>query len=176
MFWAFNLQPTDDLPSNAREIPDVAGMTATRRRCSSSQELGLPATRVDETSDTVPADQVIRTDPGAGEIVDTDTAVTVYVSTGREPVTVPDVRNKPLDQAKADLTAAGLAPGTETRENSPSVAADTVLGTTPEAGSTDRGRGDRRPPHLERHGHAHRPHGPDARPRHPRTSRPRTCS
>ncbi len=50
-------------------------------------------------------------------------------------MTVPDVRNKTLDQAKADIQAAGLTPGTETRENSPSVAADTVLGTTPEAGT-----------------------------------------
>ena len=27
MYWAFNLQPTDDLPSNAREIPALAGVT-----------------------------------------------------------------------------------------------------------------------------------------------------
>ena len=100
------------------------------------QELGLPASRIDEASDTVPADQVIRTDPPAGEIVDTDTPVTVYVSTGREPVTVPDVRNKPLEQAKTDVQAAGLTPGTETRETSPSVPADTVLGTSPEGGSS----------------------------------------
>ena len=57
--------------------------------------------------------------------------MTVYVSTGREAVTVPNVPNKPLDQAKADLAAAGLVPGSETRENSPTVAADIVLATTP---------------------------------------------
>jgi serine/threonine-protein kinase len=135
MYWAFNLQPTDDLPSNAREIPVLTGSTY-EQAVQQLQELGLPATRIDESSDSVPADQVIRTDPPNGEIVDTGTAVTVYVSTGKEPVTVPDVRNKPLDQAKADVQAAGLAPGTETRENSPTVPADTVLGTTPEAGTS----------------------------------------
>jgi eukaryotic-like serine/threonine-protein kinase len=79
---------------------------------------------------------VIRTDPPEGEIVDNGTAVTVYVSSGREPVTVPDVRNKTLEQAKADVQAAGLVPGTETRANSPTVPADTVMGTTPEAGTS----------------------------------------
>src|SRR6478735_3530339 len=96
MYWAFNLQPTDDLPSNAREIPVLTGSTY-EQAVQQLQELGLPATRIDESNDTVPADQVIRTDPPSGEIVDTGTAVTVYVSTGKEPVTVPDVRNKPLD-------------------------------------------------------------------------------
>jgi eukaryotic-like serine/threonine-protein kinase len=135
MYWAFNLQPNDDLPSNAREIPTLSGASY-EEAVQSLQELGLPASRIDETSDTVPADQVIRTDPPAGEIVNPDTPVTVYVSTGREAVTVPDVRNKTLEQAKADLQAAGLTPGTETRENSPSVPADTVLGTTPESGTS----------------------------------------
>ncbi len=135
MYWAFSLQPADDIPSNAREIPSLAGITY-EEAVQRLQELGLPATRVDETSDTVPADQVIRTDPPTGEIVDSDTAVTVYVSTGREPVTVPDVRNKTLDQAKADVQAAGLTPGAETRENSPTVPANTVLGTVPEPGTS----------------------------------------
>ena len=60
------------------------------------------------------------------------TTVSVFVSTGRQPVAVPDVRNKTLEQAKTDLVAAGLVPGAETRENSPTIAADTVLGTNPE--------------------------------------------
>ena len=135
MYWALNLQPTTEIPSNAREVPVLTGASY-EEAVQQLQELGLPATRIDETSDTVPADEVIRTDPAAGEIVDAETPITVYISTGREAVTVPDVRNKTLEQAKADVTAAGLTPGTETRENSPSVPADTVLGTTPEAGTS----------------------------------------
>lgn len=135
MYWAFNLRPADDLPSNAREIPTLAGATY-EEAVRELQELGLPASRIDETSDTVPSDEVIRSDPPAGEIVNTGTAVTIYVSTGREAVTVPDVRNKSLEQAKLDLESVGLTPGTETRENSPSVPADIVLGTTPEGGAS----------------------------------------
>ncbi|AWB94270.1 Stk1 family PASTA domain-containing Ser/Thr kinase [Agromyces badenianii] len=135
MYWAFNLQPTSELPSNAREIPVLTGGTY-EDAVAKLQELGLPATRIDETSDTVPAGEVTRSDPPAGEIVDSNTAVTVYVSTGRQAVAVPDVRNKTLEQAKADLQAVGLVPGTETREASPTVPGDTVLGTTPEAGSS----------------------------------------
>jgi serine/threonine protein kinase len=135
MYWAFNLQPSDDLPSNAREIPTLTGLTF-EAAAAQLQELGLPSTRIEETNDTVPAGEVIRTDPPAAEIVDVGTPVSVYVSTGRQPVAVPDVRNKTLEQAKADVTAIGLVPGTETRENSPTVAADTVLGTTPEANAS----------------------------------------
>jgi serine/threonine protein kinase len=135
MYWAFNLQPTDEIPSNAREIPALTGLTY-EEAASQLQELGLPATPVEQTSDTVTAGQVISTDPPATEIVDVGTPVTVYVSTGRLPVAVPDVRNKTLEQAKADLVAVGLVAGTETRQNSPTVAADTVLGTTPESGAS----------------------------------------
>ncbi|RXZ71458.1 Stk1 family PASTA domain-containing Ser/Thr kinase [Agromyces albus] len=135
MYWAFNLQPTDDLPSTSREIPVFTGMTY-EQAAEQLQELGLPATRIDQTDDAVPAGEVIRTNPVAGEIVNVGVAVSIYVSTGREAVTVPDVRNKPLDQAKADLEAAGLIPGTETRQTSPSVPADTVMGTSPEQGTS----------------------------------------
>ncbi|MGH3705328.1 MAG: Stk1 family PASTA domain-containing Ser/Thr kinase [Agromyces sp.] len=135
MYWAFNLEPSAELPSNVREIPALTGSTY-EEAVDALQELGLPATRVDKTDDTVAAGEVINTDPPAGEIVDNGTAVTVFVSTGRQAVAVPDLKNKTLEQAKADLTALGLVPGAETRESSPTVPGDTVLGTTPEAGAT----------------------------------------
>lgn len=135
MYWAFNLQPADDLPSNAREIPTLTGATW-EEAADELQSLTLPATKLDESSDTVAAGEVIRTEPAAGEIVDTGTPVKVYVSTGREAVTVPNVVNKPLDQAKADLEAAGLAGGSESRENSPTVAEGIVLATDPEGGAS----------------------------------------
>ncbi|MFF2272598.1 Stk1 family PASTA domain-containing Ser/Thr kinase [Agromyces sp. NPDC058136] len=135
MYWAFNLQPKDDLPSNAREVPVLTGMTY-EQAVEELQALGLPATPVEETNETVPADQVIRTDPGSGEIVNAGTAVTVYISTGREAVTVPDTVNMSLTDAKAALEAAGLVAGAETRQNSPTIAADIVLRTTPEGGAS----------------------------------------
>ncbi|GAA1826438.1 Stk1 family PASTA domain-containing Ser/Thr kinase [Agromyces salentinus] len=135
MYWAFNLQPTAEVPSNAREVPVLTDLTY-EEAVDQLQELGLPASKVDETNDDVEAGKVTRSDPPAGEIVDVSTPITVFVSTGKEAIAVPDVRNKSLADAKADLEAAGLKPGTETRETSPTVAADVVLGTTPEASSS----------------------------------------
>lgn len=135
MYWAFNLEPTAELPPNVKEIPVLTGSTY-EEAVDALQELGLPATSVEKTDETIPAGQVINTDPPAGEKVDNGTAVTVFVSTGRQAVAVPDLRNKTLEQAKADLTALGLVPGVETREPSPTVPADTVLGTAPEAGAS----------------------------------------
>jgi len=135
MYWAFNLQPTSELPSNVREIPALTGSTY-EEAVEQLQELGLPATPVEQSDDAVPSGQVISTDPPAGEKVDSGTAVTVYVSTGKQAVAIPDLRNKTLEQAKADLTAIGLVPGAETRESSPTVPGDTVLGTTPEAAAS----------------------------------------
>ncbi|GAA2031872.1 Stk1 family PASTA domain-containing Ser/Thr kinase [Agromyces tropicus] len=135
MYWAFNLQPTDDLPSNAREVPNLTGSTW-EEAANELQALTLPPTRMDEVSDTVAAGEVIRTDPEAGEIVNTGTPISVFVSTGREAVKVPDVVNMQLDAAKTSITDAGLSPGTETRQNSPTVSGGTVMSTDPEPGSS----------------------------------------
>jgi beta-lactam-binding protein with PASTA domain len=135
MYWAFNLQPADDLPSNARQVPALTGSTW-EEAANQLQALTLPATRIDETNDTVAAGEVIRTEPAEGEIVDTGTPIRVFISTGREAVAVPDLVNMTLEQAKTDLEAAGLVAGSETRQNSPTVAGGTVLATDPEAGSS----------------------------------------
>ncbi|WP_022889133.1 Stk1 family PASTA domain-containing Ser/Thr kinase [Agromyces italicus] len=135
MYWAFNLQPKDDLPSNAREVPVLTGMTY-EQAVEELQSLGLPATRLEETSETVPVDEVIRSDPAAGDIVDAGQAITVYISTGREAVKVPDTVNMSLADAKKALEEAGLVAGKETRQNSPTVAADVVMKTTPAAGES----------------------------------------
>lgn len=135
MYWALSLQPTAELPSDVAQVPDLSGQTY-EEAVDRLQELGLPASRVDRTDETVPAGQVVETDPPAGEKVADGTPIKVIVSTGREAVAVPDVTNMSLDQAKQALTDAGFVPGSETRENSPTAAADTVLGTTPAAGSS----------------------------------------
>lgn len=134
MYWAFNLQPTENMPANAREVPVLTGMTY-EQAVDQLQQLTLPASKVDESSDTVPAGEVIRTDPPSGEVVPLSTPITVFVSTGKVPVGVPDLTNMPLDQAKAALEGAGLVPGVENRESSPLIPGDTVLGTKPEAGA-----------------------------------------
>jgi serine/threonine-protein kinase len=135
MYWALNLQPTTELPSDVARVPDLTGQTY-EQAVDQLQDLNLPATRVDQTDPSIPAGQVIDTDPPAGETVSSGTTITVFVSSGREAVAVPDLANLTLDQAKQAITDAGLVPGSETRENSPTVAENTVLGSDPAAGTS----------------------------------------
>lgn len=130
MFWAFSLTPSGDIPDNSRKIPSLAGQSYDEAQ-NALLDLDLAATKVEESSSTVPTDQVIRTDPPAGAISPPGEVIKVYVSTGAQPVEVPDVTNQPITDAQAAITAAGLTPGSVTKENSPTVAADVVLRTDP---------------------------------------------
>jgi beta-lactam-binding protein with PASTA domain len=56
-----------------------------------------------------PAGQVIAQDPAAGSTVRKHTAVTIVVSNGPAPASVPNVVGESLDAAKADLKAARLS-------------------------------------------------------------------
>ena len=57
----------------------------------------------EEASDTVAQGSVTRTSPAAGQKVSQDAAVTVYISTGKQQVSVPSVVGFTLAQAKAQL-------------------------------------------------------------------------
>ncbi|QAY72598.1 Stk1 family PASTA domain-containing Ser/Thr kinase [Agromyces protaetiae] len=135
MYWAFNLQPTDNLPSNARAIPALEG-TSWEDASEQLEQLSLVPTQAQEANDAFEAGQVIRTDPPADEVVEVGTEVTVYVSTGRQPVAVPPLENLTIDAAKAKLAEVGLVAGVENRVDSPNVPAETILGTTPASGAS----------------------------------------
>ncbi len=135
MFWVFSLTPSSDIPDNSRRIPSLAGESYDDAQ-NKLLDLDLAATKAEETSSTVAKDEVIRTDPPVGTIVQPAEVIKVYVSTGAQPVDVPDVTNESIVDAQAAITAAGLEPGSVTKENSPSVAADIVLRTAPSALST----------------------------------------
>lgn len=82
--------------------------------------------------------------PGAGSAIDANSLSTLRVSFGAIPVTapatpitvtVPDVRQKRLNEATAALQNAGLSLGTITEQTMPSVAAGTVMSQEPAAGA-----------------------------------------
>jgi serine/threonine-protein kinase len=85
-----------------------------------------------ESSTSVAEGTVIRTDPGAGRPAERDSAVTVFVSSGPEQVTVPSVVGETQEDAVARLREDGLSP--IVRERSSSEPVDTVIEQTPEAG------------------------------------------
>ncbi|GAA3878970.1 Stk1 family PASTA domain-containing Ser/Thr kinase [Leifsonia kafniensis] len=138
MFWVFSLSPSTEIPDNSRKVPSLTGQSYEEAQ-SALLDLDLTALKTEESSATVPADQVIRTDPPSGTIVVPQEVITVYVSTGAEMAAVPDVSNQPIDAAQAAITAAGFTPGSVTKEDSPTVAADLVLRTDPVAGEHEVG-------------------------------------
>jgi eukaryotic-like serine/threonine-protein kinase len=132
MIWAFNLTPSSDLPDSSRRVPSLVGQTYENAQ-NALIEVDLAATMATEASALVPKDEVTRTDPPAGTIAQPTDVIKVYVSTGPQPVTVPDVANLPLNDAQTALTGLGLVPGSITKENSATIAANLVLRTDPAA-------------------------------------------
>ena len=137
MIWAFSLTPSSDLPDNSRRVPSLTGFTYEKAQ-ESLLDQDLAAIRAEEASATIPKDRVIRTDPPSGTIAQPTDLIEVYVSTGAQPVDVPDVTNQPLADAQTAVADLGLIPGSVTRENSPSIAAGLVLRTDPAAATTEK--------------------------------------
>lgn len=84
-------------------VPTVAGST----RDAARQRLTAARLRVGPVSEayheSVPAGTVISSNPARGERVKRDSAVALTVSRGRQPITVPDVTDVPLVQARSTL-------------------------------------------------------------------------
>lgn len=92
-----------------RTIPDIAGKPIAEVT-PQLEALGLKVTRVDEYSDTVAENLVISSSPAAGQTAAKGSAVTVTVSKGKKPVTIPaSIVGKTIADASAQLTALGLS-------------------------------------------------------------------
>jgi eukaryotic-like serine/threonine-protein kinase len=129
--WVLGIQPSNEVPSNARIVPDLTGMTFERAEETLLAE-DLEPVEAEESSSTVPAGNVIRTDPGEGISVGVGEQITVYVSTGVETATVPVLVGLAEDAAREAIDDAGLTVGAITRQNDPGAAAGTVLSASEE--------------------------------------------
>ncbi len=116
-------------------VPNVAGddqVTATQTLTSA----GFKVQRMTEASATVPPGQVIRTDPAGNTQAARGTTVKLFVSTGPQTATVPDVTSQRTTQSQAEsvLSAAGFRTQVVTV---PSTASNNgiVLAQNPTAGS-----------------------------------------
>lgn len=139
LFWVWNLAPTNDIPSVSRVVPDLSDSTWEEAQATLTG-LDLVPTRLDEASSEVEEGDVIRTDPPATTTVAPKDTIRVYVSTGAEQVTVPELANMDQAAATAAIEGAGLKLGSITDENSPTVAAGIVMGSDPASGTeTDTG-------------------------------------
>jgi serine/threonine-protein kinase len=88
-------------------VPNVVGKTYDEAS-ESLAERHLAVSRTDAFSDSVPAGEVIRQDPVAGEEAPRDSAVEVVVSRGPDVVRVPDVEGEDIEDAVRRLEAAGF--------------------------------------------------------------------
>ena len=92
-----------------RTVPDLRGRTEAEARAE-LEGMGLVPVRGEAFDDDVPKDQVIRTEPAAGEQVERGAEVTYVISKGPDLVTVPDVIGMTRERAEATLSSAGLDP------------------------------------------------------------------
>ena len=88
-------------------IPNVVNLTSVAA-ANQLGGLGLVTTELTEASDTVAAGNVIRTDPAPGAEVDKGSTVTLVVSTGATPVSVPNVVGMSESAARDALQNANL--------------------------------------------------------------------
>ena len=85
-----------------------------------------------EPSDTIPVHEVVDQSPSPGSRIARGSTVTIFVSTGKERVTVPDVRHLPLNDAIARLNDVHLNPDVHDVYSSAPVS--TVVGQAPAGG------------------------------------------
>ncbi|MDX2558361.1 Stk1 family PASTA domain-containing Ser/Thr kinase [Streptomyces sp. TX20-6-3] len=116
-------------------VPAVLGQTeteATKRIADAGLEVG---TTKRAFSDVYERGTVMAVDPAPGERLRGNGTVTLTLSRGPEIVKVPNLKNKPLAEAKRVLAEEGLVAGVITRQFSDTVAQGAVIGSDPEPGT-----------------------------------------
>lgn len=126
LLWVILMPRAEPAPASAREVPDLVDVSSERAQAD-LQDLDLQSTIVRESNADIAEDNVIRTDPEAGQSVKVGEKITLYVSTGAETVTVPSLVGLSQAAAKDALSEAGLELGSVIQRNDPDSAADTVL-------------------------------------------------
>jgi len=89
------------------QVPDLKGQPAPTAQ-QVLQQQGLQVSVQSEASDSVQSGRVTRTDPGAGARVKKGSEITVFVSTGPQNVSVPNVVGQTQSQATQTLQQAGF--------------------------------------------------------------------
>lgn len=116
------------------KVPNLLGKTEAEAK-SQLSAAGLGVKRIDRKfSAAFDKGTVMNTDPGGGKRIRGNGAVTLTISRGPEVAIVPDLKGKPLEAAKAELTSAGLTPGAVTQAFSQDVAQGSVISTDPAGG------------------------------------------
>jgi serine/threonine-protein kinase len=94
-------------------------------------QAGFAVAQEKQTNDTVPVDFVITSKPAPGAKAAVGSTVTLVVSSGPKQIKVPDVTADTLDQARAELTAAGFNNFAPLQEPSATIPSGEVTRTDP---------------------------------------------
>lgn len=120
------VQPGDDIDSVIAQIEDA----------------GLTPVRAGETGSTAPEGTLAKVEPQPGTVLPLNGQVKVYTSNGSQPVQVPDVRGKTVEEAEAALAAVGITVRSTTESYDKTIEAGSVISTDPVEGTTiDPGQG-----------------------------------
>lgn len=126
LFWVVTMPRGEEIPSSSRIVPDLTDVSYERAQ-DDLAALDLESSLAYQPDSEIAEDNVIRTDPEAGQSVSVGQRVTIYVSTGAETVTVPSLVGLSQDDAEAALKKAGLELGQVLQRNDPDSAAGMVL-------------------------------------------------
>jgi eukaryotic-like serine/threonine-protein kinase len=116
-----------------RVVPDVNGDAESDAK-KALKQAGFQVKVKKEFSDTVSDGSVIRTIPGAGEKADAGSEITLLVSKGNQPVSIPNVVGQSRDSATATLQAAGFSVNVSEQESG-AAAPGNVISQNPSGGS-----------------------------------------
>ncbi|MDO9590806.1 MAG: Stk1 family PASTA domain-containing Ser/Thr kinase, partial [Microcella sp.] len=115
-------------PGATVTIADVRGETVAAARVILDDQGALVADALGEQYDLeIEEGRVVGTDPEAGTTIDRETPVTIIVSLGPEPTTVPDVVGQPEADARATLITSGFEVGESIEQFSSDVPEGSVI-------------------------------------------------
>lgn len=123
-------------------VPDIQPGTTMEAAAADLSNVDLTLRRdqgSDAFHDTVPEGSVLRLAPPPGTELTVGAPVTVVLSKGPPPVSVPDVRGRTIDEAVAALKSAGLTTnGEPTKRFDQEIAGGKIIATEPPAGQQTR--------------------------------------
>ncbi len=117
------------------EVPAVAGLSPDEAANLLMEHKLTRGTVAEAYSETVEVGKVIRADPPTGSSEKPNTAVNLWVSKGRQPIRVPKLVGKPLQDAQNELARLGLKAKVDKREFSNDVPKDSIITQAPARGT-----------------------------------------
>lgn len=122
-------------PGAGKVLPSLIGMSQSQGENTVATLGAVLKVESYNFDEQVPADRILSSSPAAGDRVKTGSVVTVVVSKGPERYTVPDLTGKTINEADSALAELGLLLGGRSEAYSETVPAESIISTTPAAGT-----------------------------------------